>query len=65
MNSISIFKVTWTRTGSDTLGGLISQTLGHVPQRGETLELDEFEFEIVHADSRRIHLIRVSKNQQS
>jgi len=51
--------------GSDTLGGLISQTLGHVPQRGETLELDEFEFEIVHADSRRIHLIRVSKNQQS
>ncbi len=52
-------------SGSDTIGGLVSQTLGHVPQRGEKLELGEFEFEVVHADSRRIHLIRVSRLNQA
>ena len=52
-----------SESGSDTIGGLISQTLGHVPQRGETLNLGDFDFEIVHADSRRIHLIRVIKQQ--
>lgn len=46
---------------SDTIGGLISQTLGHVPQRGETVTINDFHFEIVHADSRRVHLIRVTK----
>lgn len=45
--------------GSDTVGGLISQTFGHVPQRGEKLSLESFHFEIVHADSRRVHLISV------
>ncbi|MBX2847921.1 MAG: CBS domain-containing protein [Acidiferrobacterales bacterium] len=44
---------------SDTIGGLISQTLGHVPQRGEKITIKNFNFEVVHADSRRVHLIRV------
>ena len=47
---------------SDTIGGLLSQTLGHVPQRGESVVIDNINFEIVHADSRRIHLIRVTRN---
>lgn len=49
--------------GSDTIGGLVSQTFGHVPQRGETIEIGAFQFEIVHADNRRIHLIRVCQQQ--
>lgn len=48
-------------SNSDTIGGLVSQTLGHVPQRGETMQIDNISFEVVHADSRRIHLIRVTK----
>ncbi|MEM7357500.1 MAG: CBS domain-containing protein [Pseudomonadota bacterium] len=48
-------------TASDTVGGLISQTLGHVPQRGEITEIDDIQFEIVHADSRRVHLISIKK----
>ena len=55
------FKTYLSENGSDTIGGLISQTLGHVPQRGEELQIDQISFEIVHADSRRIHLIRVEK----
>ncbi len=53
------FKSGLSERASDTVGGVISQTLGHVPQRGETIELDTIKFEIIHADSRRIHLISV------
>lgn len=44
---------------SDTIGGLVSQTIGHVPVRGESVEIEKFNFEVIHSDSRRIHLIRV------
>ena len=53
------FKTKLNENGSDTIGGLVSQTMGHVPQRGETVKIDNVTFEIVHADSRRVHLIRV------
>ncbi len=55
------FSSSLSEHGSDTVGGLISQTFGHVPQRGEQLVIDGFHFEIVHADSRRVHLISVRK----
>ena len=46
--------------GSDTIGGLISQQLGHVPQRDEVVQIDSFFFQVLHADNRQVHLIRVS-----
>ncbi len=55
------FKTYLNENSSDTIGGLISQTLGHVPQRDERVQIDQIMFEIVHADSRRVHLIRVVK----
>ncbi len=58
------FKSYLDESSSDTIGGLVSQTLGHVPQRDEKITIGDFIFEVVHADSRRVHLIRVvsSKN---
>lgn len=53
------FKSYLNENGSDTIGGLLSQTLGHVPQPGESITLEKITFEIVHADTRRVHLIRV------
>lgn len=55
------FDTKLTETASDTVGGLISQTLGHVPQRGEKVEIENICFEVVHADSRRVHLISIKK----
>lgn len=55
------FNTKLIETSSDTVGGLISQTMGHVPQRGEKVEIDDLQFEIVHADSRRVHLISVKR----
>lgn len=55
------FESSLAEQGSDTVGGVISQTVGHVPQRGEVISIDEFRFEIVHADTRRVHLISVRR----
>ena len=55
------FKSYLNESNSDTIGGLISQALGHVPQRSETVQIDDFKFEVIHADSRRVHLVRVTK----
>ncbi|MFB4203637.1 Magnesium and cobalt efflux protein CorC [wastewater metagenome] len=45
----------------DTVGGLVANGFGHVPRRGEALELGGCRFEVVRADSRRIYLLRVSR----
>jgi magnesium and cobalt transporter len=43
----------------DTIGGLITHELGHLPKKGEKLEIGKFRFEILRADSRRVHLIKL------
>ncbi|MCL7461182.1 HlyC/CorC family transporter [Pseudomonas sp. NW5] len=44
----------------DTLGGVLMNTFGHLPKRNEVAELDGFRFRVVNADSRRIHLLRLT-----
>jgi magnesium and cobalt transporter len=41
----------------ETIGGIVLAHLGYLPKRGETTIIDDFEFKIVHADSRRINLL--------
>ena len=41
----------------DTIGGLVTGQLGRLPESGEMVSLGEFEFEILRADSRRLHLL--------
>ncbi|MGC8855006.1 MAG: HlyC/CorC family transporter [Halothiobacillaceae bacterium] len=48
-------------TDFDTVGGLVTHTLGHLPQKDERIVLDGFEFRVVSADSRRLHRLRVSR----
>ncbi len=45
--------------GYDTIGGLVTQALGHLPKRGEKAEVGRFQFRVLRADSRRIHLLSV------
>ena len=50
------------RTDIDTLGGLVAALAGRVPGRGELVTHPSgIEFEIVDADLRRIHRLRVRK----
>ncbi|BAU56322.1 CBS domain-containing protein [Halorhodospira halochloris] len=43
----------------DTVGGMVAQRFGHVPRRGERIIFAGFEFRVLRADNRRIHLLRV------
>jgi magnesium and cobalt transporter len=43
----------------DTIGGLVMSEFGRLPRRGETLDVDRFRFKVLHADSRRVHLLQV------
>ena len=43
----------------DTIGGLVIQALGHMPTRNETATIDKFEFQVINADQRKIHSLRM------
>jgi magnesium and cobalt transporter len=44
----------------ETIGGLVMNRLGHVPRRGEKIEIEGLQFEVLRADSRRVYLLKVS-----
>lgn len=46
----------------DTIGGFIIHQLGHVPKKGEKVMYDKFNFEVLHADNRRINLLKLKLN---
>jgi len=55
------FNTKFTSDEFDTIGGLVTNTLGHLPKRGETAQLGEYEFRILRADTRRVHLLEATK----
>jgi magnesium and cobalt transporter len=44
----------------DTIGGLITAAIGHLPEAGEELTLGRFGFRVARADARRLHTLHVS-----
>jgi putative hemolysin len=48
-------------TESTTVGGLVTEWLGHVPLVGETVDRDGVRFEVLAADGRRVNEVRLSK----
>jgi len=43
----------------DTIGGLVTNAIGHLPKRGEHVIIDHFEFRVIRADSRKIRLLAI------
>ncbi len=43
----------------DTVGGLITAAIGHLPETGEELTLGRFMFRVARADARRVHAFHV------
>lgn len=43
----------------DTLGGMIMHAFGHMPTRGESVEIDGFLFKVLSADKRRVSQLQV------
>jgi magnesium and cobalt transporter len=57
----NMFGTAFPEDQSDTIAGCLLQHFGHIPERGETLELAGLVFEIMKSDNRRIQLIQVDK----
>jgi len=47
----------------DTIGGIVLQAFGHLPELGESIEVAGLKFEVLNADSRRLRLLRVDTPQ--
>ncbi|MDD5036277.1 MAG: transporter associated domain-containing protein [Methylococcaceae bacterium] len=43
----------------DTMGGVIVHQLGHLPSRGERVDIGRFRFIVLQSDSRRVHLLKL------
>jgi magnesium and cobalt transporter len=46
----------------DTIGGIVTQYFGHLPQLNEEAIIDDYHFKILKADNRRVHLLRMRVN---
>lgn len=49
----------------DTVGGLVTHAFGRVPKRGESVDIDGLRFQVLRADSRRVHSLRVERLPQT
>ena len=58
------FKTDFADEEVDTIGGVVMQAFGYLPKRGEEIALDEINFKVTSADSRRIIQLRVTVNDE-
>ncbi len=49
----------------DTVGGLVMRAFGHMPTRNECVEAHGFLFRVLYSDSRKVHLLRVSRKAKN
>jgi len=54
------FNTTFSDEEFDTIGGLISKQFGRLPLRGESVRINNMDFKVLRADSRRIYLIQIT-----
>ena len=43
----------------ETIGGYVTYDLGHLPERGEEIDIEPFHFKVISANSRRINTMQV------
>ena len=53
------FQADFDQDASDTIGGVVLRKFGRLPKRGEKVSVDRFDFQVLHADSRRIRLLQL------
>ncbi|AUI66075.1 MULTISPECIES: CNNM family magnesium/cobalt transport protein CorC [Glaesserella] len=58
------FAISFDDEEVDTVGGLVMQAFGHLPKRGEEIELGGMMFKVTSADSRRLIQLRVTVSDE-
>lgn len=43
----------------DTIGGYVVNAFGHLPTRGDTVDVGRYRFTVMRADSRKVHLLNI------
>jgi len=63
------FNTNFSDEKADTIGGLVMMELGHLPKRGEVIEINSLRFRVLRADNRRLHQLELTlledQNNQS
>ena len=59
------FETNYSEDDIGTVGGLVVKSFGHVPEHGEKTQIDQFLFEVLRADNRRVHLLRMTILERS
>lgn len=54
------FKADFSDEEFDTIGGIILQQFGHMPRRNEMATVNGYQFKVLNADNRQVHLLRMS-----
>ncbi len=54
------FNTTFSDEEFDTIGGIVLQQFGYLPHRGEIATIGDYQFRVLTADNRQIHLLRMS-----
>lgn len=49
----------------DTVGGLVINAFGHLPNIGENTKISQFDFKVLNCDNRKITLLEVTKDPQT
>jgi len=61
----TVLRTNYSDQDFDTIGGLVLSRFSRVPKRGEQVSFDNLVFKVLRADSRRIHLLQVTKAEKS
>lgn len=55
------FECEFSADDFDTIGGLVIQAFGHMPTRHEVTTINDFKFEVIKADQRKIYSLRMQR----
>jgi len=56
-----IFDTNFSNKDVDTIGGLVANHLGRVPEKNDVFEIGSLRFEVVRADARQVHVLLIEK----
>lgn len=56
------FKEIFSDAEYDTIGGLVMHEFGRLPKIGEIVSYGRYDFKVLNADKRRVHLLQVTMN---
>ena len=58
------FNSNFSDEGYDTVGGMVVGRFGRLPKRGESIVIEGFAFQVLRADSRKVHSLLVERPKQ-